>query len=151
MALRFTVGKPEFPKFRLPKFGVRGNLFSAFAVIAGMAIVISAGAGLVLGHLGGVMVDLSGKDIPRLAASLQLSAQSAALASQGPALLAARTEEALNERIKKINETQKQALQKLDEIIKLGADKAIGNALTDTVKNIDDVIQSLGSAARERL
>src|SRR5262245_55049622 len=98
MALRFKVGKFGFTKFRLPKFGVRGNLFSAFAVIAGMAIVISAGAGLVLGHLGGIMVDLSGRDIPRLAASLQLSAQSAALASQGPALLAARTEESLNER-----------------------------------------------------
>src|SRR5262247_1604887 len=95
---RFKVGKAKFPKFRLPKFGVRGNLFSAFAVIAGMAIVISAGAGMGLGHLGGVMVDLSGKDIPRLAASLQLSAQSAALASQGPSLLAARTEGSLNER-----------------------------------------------------
>ena len=42
------------------------------------------------------MVDLSGRDIPRLAASLQLSAQSASLASQGPALLAARSEEALS-------------------------------------------------------
>jgi methyl-accepting chemotaxis protein len=151
MALRFTVGKPEFLKFRLPKFGLRGNLFSAFAVIAGMAIVISAGAGLVLGHLGGVMVDLSSKDIPRLAASLQLSAQSAALASQGPSVLASRTEEALNERVKKINETQTAALAKLNEVIALGADKTIAAALTETVKNIDDMTKSLGSAARERL
>jgi len=30
------------------RFGVRGSLFAAFAVIAGMAIVISAGAGLML-------------------------------------------------------------------------------------------------------
>jgi methyl-accepting chemotaxis protein len=151
MVLRLTVGRPEFPKFRLPKFGVRGNLFSAFAVIAGMAIVISAGAGLVLGHLGGVMVDLSSKDIPRLAASLQLSAQSAALASQGPSVLASRTEEALNERVKKINETQTAALAKLNEVIALGADKTIAAALTETVKNIDDMTKSLGSAARERL
>ena len=83
-------------------FGVRGSLFAAFAVIAGMAIVISAGAGLMLGRLGGTMVDLSGRDIPRLAASLQLSAQSASLASQGPALLAARSEEALNDRTRKM-------------------------------------------------
>ena len=116
-----------------------------------MAIVISAGAGLVLGHLGGTMVDLSGRDIPRLAASLQLSAQSASLASQGPALLAARSEEALNERTKKMKETQTVALQKLGEIIELGADKAVVAALTETVKNIDDMIKSLGSAARERL
>jgi hypothetical protein len=35
------------------RFGVRGSLFAAFAVIAGMAIVISAGAGLMLGRLAG--------------------------------------------------------------------------------------------------
>jgi hypothetical protein len=83
MAFGFSIGKLGFRKIRLPKFGVRSSLFSAFAVIAGMAIVIFAGAGLVLRHLGSVMVDLSGTDIPRLASSLQLSAQSAALVSQG--------------------------------------------------------------------
>src|SRR5215470_10413344 len=150
-AMAFRFGKLGLGKFRLPKFGIRGNLFSAFAVIAGMAIVISAGAGLVLNHLGGTMLDLSGRDIPRLAASLQLSAQSAALASQGPSVLAARTEETLNERVKKINETQTATLQKLGEIIELGADKAVAAALTETVKNIDDMTRSLGSAARERL
>jgi methyl-accepting chemotaxis protein len=151
MALRSSIGKSRLKGFRFPKFGVRGSLFAAFAVIAGMAIVISAGAGLVLGHLGGMMVDLSGRDIPRLAASLQLSAQSASLASQGPALLAARSEEALNERSKKMKETQTIALQKLGEIVELGADKTIATALTETVKNIDDMIKSLGTAARERL
>jgi methyl-accepting chemotaxis protein len=133
------------------RFGVRGSLFAAFAAIAGMAIVISAGAGLMLGRLGGTMVDLSGRDIPRLAASLQLSAQSASLASQGPALLAARSEEALNDRTKKMKETQAVALQKLGEIVELGADKAVVAALTENMKNIDEVIKSLGSAARERL
>ncbi|MGY3618881.1 methyl-accepting chemotaxis protein [Bradyrhizobium sp. USDA 10063] len=151
MALRFRFGKLKLNGIRRPRWGVRGSLFAAFAVIAAMAIVISAGAAMVFEQLGRTMGDLSGRDIPRLAASLQLSAQSASLASQGPALLASRTEEALNERSAKMKEAQKQALQKLDEIIKLGADKAIGTALTDTVKNIDDVIQSLGSAARERL
>ena len=132
-------------------FGVRGSLFAAFAVIAGMAIIISAGAGLMLGRLGGTMGDLSGRDIPRLAASLQLSAQSTSLANQGPALLASRTEAALADRTKKMKETQTIALQKLGEIVELGADKAVVAALTENVKNIDDMIKSLGSAARERL
>jgi len=151
MALRFGIGKFQLKAFSLPRFGVRGSLFAAFAVIAGMAIVISSGAGLVLGHLGGAMVDLSGRDIPRLAASLQLSAQSASLASQGPGLLAARSEEVLAERSRKMQETQQVTLQKLGEIVKLGADKAVVEALTETVKNIEDMIKSLGSAARERL
>src|SRR4051795_9450981 len=117
-------------------FGVRGSLFAAFAVIAGMAVVISAGAGLMLRRLGGAMVDLSGRDIPRLAASLQLSAQSASLASQGPALLAARSEEALDERSGKMKEAQKVTLDKLGEIIELGADKAVVATLNETVKKI---------------
>ena len=152
MAARFTIGRLGWPlRFLRPQWGVRGSLFAAFAVIAGMAIVISAGAGIVLGHLGGRMIDLSGRDIPRLAASLQLSAQSASLASQGPALLASRSEDSLNERAKKIKETQAVTLEKLDEVIKLGADKAVVAALGETVKNIDETIKSLVAAARERL
>src|SRR6266852_5071693 len=152
MAARFTIGKYGWRRrFLRLQWGVRASLFAAFAVIAGMGLVISAGAGMVLGHLGERMVDLSARDIPRLAASLQLSAQSAGLASQGPALLASRTEESLNDRTKKISETQAAALQKLNEIIQLGADKTVVTALTETVKNIDDMTKSLGSAARERL
>ena len=151
MALRLSIGKIRLKRFRLPRMGIRGNLFTAFAVIAAMAIVISAGAALVLRQLGDTMIDLSGRDIPRLAASLQLSAQSASLASQGPTLLAARSDESLNERSKKMKETQTLALQKLGEIIEMGADKTVVTALNETVKNIDDMIKSLGSAARERL
>jgi hypothetical protein len=150
-AYRFSIRKFLRFGFLRPQWGVRGSLFAAFAVIAGMAIVISAGAGFVLGQLGKTMVDLSGRDIPRLAASLQLAAQSASLASQGPALLAARSADALNERSKKMKETQQIALAKLGEITELGADKAVVAALGETVKNIDDTIKSLGAAARERL
>ena len=134
-----------------PRWGVKGSLFAAFAVIAGMAIVISTGAGMVLGHLGGTMIYLSGQDIPRLAASLQLAAESASLASQGPDLLASRTQEMLDERSRKMKETQQITTEKLGEIIELGADKAVIAALSETMKNIDDNITSLGSAAHERL
>jgi methyl-accepting chemotaxis protein len=152
MAARFTTGKPAWrSRFLRSHWGVRGSLFAAFAVIAGMTLVISAGAAMVLGHLGRSMVDLSGRDIPRLAASLQLSAQSASLASQGPALLASRSEASLNERANKVKETQAVTLEKLGEVIELGADKAVVAALSETVKNIDGTIKSLVAAARERL
>ena len=151
MALRSSIGKFARLRFWRPQWGVRGSLFAAFAVISGMAIVISAGAGLVLRHLGDTMIDLSGRDIPRLAASLQLSAQSSSLAGQGPALLAAQSEEALNERARKMKETQAVTFDKLGEVIELGADKAVIAALTETIKNIDETIKSLGAAARERL
>src|SRR4051812_50215245 len=98
--MAFKIGNFKLKGFSFPRFGVRGSLFVAFAVIAGMAIVISAGAGLELGRLGVTMVDLSGRDIPRLAASLQLSAHSARLASQDPALLDPQPDGLLHERPK---------------------------------------------------
>src|SRR5665213_1776561 len=153
-AYRISIRKFNFSSllgFLRPRWGVRGSLFAAFAVIACMSIVISTVAGLVLGQLGKAMENLSGQDIPRLAASLQLAAQSASLASQGPALLASRNAEALEDHSKKMKETQQTALAKLGEITELGADKAVVAALGETVKNIDDMIKSLGSAARERL
>src|ERR1700742_1156139 len=149
MVARLGLGK-VFGLLR-PRWGVRGSLFAAFAVIAGMAIVISAGAGYVLQQLGIRMVDLSGRDIPRLAASLQLSTQSASLAAQGPALLSVQSEDALNERIKKLKDVQQQTQQKLGEIIELGADKTVVDAMRETMKNINEATESLVSAARERL
>ncbi|MDO9560468.1 MAG: HAMP domain-containing protein, partial [Bradyrhizobium sp.] len=152
MALKFSIGKiGGLLGLLRPRWGVRGSLFAAFAVIAGMAIVISVGAGMVLGHLGGAMVELSGRDIPRLAASLQLSEQSASLASQGPALLASQSEEILKDRATKMKESQAVTLAKLGEITALGADRTVVSNLAETVKNIDEMIRSLGNAARERL
>jgi methyl-accepting chemotaxis protein len=152
MALQSSLGKlGGLLGFLRPRWGVRGSLFAAFAVIAGMAIVLSAVAAMVLGHLGNQMFELSGRDIPRLAASLQLSAQSASLASQGPTLLRSQSAEALNERAGKMKETQAVTLQKLGEIIELGADKAVVANLGETIKNIDEMITSLVAAARERL
>jgi methyl-accepting chemotaxis protein len=149
--MAFRLGLDKILGVLRPRWGVRGSLFAAFAVIAAMAIVISAGAGLVLRHLGSVMVDLSGQNIPRLAASLELSTQAASLAAQGPAVLASQSEDALNERIKKMKEIQGLTQQKLGEIIELGADKQVVSALSETIKNINEAAQSLVSAARERL
>ncbi|WP_027535613.1 methyl-accepting chemotaxis protein [Bradyrhizobium sp. WSM3983] len=154
MAIRLGVGRVLGrlkPRFKMPKWGLRGSLFAAFAVIAGMGLVIAGGAGFVFKHLGSTMMDLSGRDIPRLSASLQLASQSATLAAQGPGLLASSSDEALAERTKTVQEIQQQAMAKLGEIIELGADKQVASALGETVKSIDEATKSLVSAAKERL
>ena len=154
MAIRLGAGRVLGrlkPRFKMPRWGVRGSLFAAFALIAGMGLVIAAGAGFVFNHLGATMMDLSGRDIPRLSASLQLASQSATLAAQGPGLLASPSDEALKERTKSVKDIQQLAMAKLGEIIELGADKQIATALRDTAKSIDEATQSLVSAARERL
>ena len=88
MTLPFNIAKLGRLNLGWPKFGVRGSLFMAFGVIAAMAIVISVTASVLLGQLGEMTSDLDERDIPRLEATLQLSAKSASLASQGQALLA---------------------------------------------------------------
>ncbi|WP_458758230.1 methyl-accepting chemotaxis protein [Afipia sp. TerB] len=158
MALPFQIGtriragigrmQAGFARLRL---GVRGSLFLAFAIIAAMALIISASASLLLTQLGHNMIRLSGSDIPRLAASLQLSALSNDLAAQGPALLNSDSEESLVERTKAMKEVQAAAMAKLQEIKNLGADKSVVAALQETVKSLDDTATTLGNAARERL
>ncbi|MGA7807531.1 methyl-accepting chemotaxis protein [Bradyrhizobium sp.] len=145
------LGVHKFLGFLRPRWGVGGSLFAAFAVIAGMAIVISGGAGLVLRHLSEVMLDLSGRDFPRVTASLELSAQSAALAAQGPALLISQSEQALAGRVKKMKQIQDDVQEKLGEIIELGADQAVLSALGETIKNINGATQRLVVASHDRL
>ncbi len=149
--MKSVFGKFGRIQFARPRFGIRGSLFAAFAVIAGMAILISAGAGAILGQLGQMMTELNGRDIPKLTASLELATASESLASQGPMLLASSTADILKERSQRMRDTHKVAVEKLDAIAKLGADKAVVMALGDSVKNIEDTIRSLGAATQEKI
>ena len=127
--------------------GLRGSLFAAFAVIAGLAILNSAGASMVLNQLGGMMSDLSNKNIPRLTSSLQLATASENLASQAPSLLTATSKDMLKERLDKTQETLKLAETKVREIDSFGASKNVVIALEGTVGAIGETIRSLSVAA----
>ncbi|WP_420133860.1 methyl-accepting chemotaxis protein [Rhodopseudomonas sp.] len=144
-------GKGARLRVRMPQFGIRGSLFAAFAVIAGMAILISAGAGVSLRNLGVTMTDLSGRDIPKLTASLQLATESERLASLAPMLLVSATPDQLKERSAQMKQAQGVASDKLAELTNYGSDKAVVAAMSETLRNIADTIRSLGAAAQERL
>ena len=140
------------PERRRSRLGVRGSLFLAFAAIAAMALVISGGAGVLLDQLGRMMAGLAGSDIPRLSASLQLTAMSESLASRAPALLQAPTDPAREEQLKQLKTTQAAALDKITQIKTIGgADETIVSGLEENVKNLADMINSLNSAAKERI
>src|SRR3954464_14089151 len=151
MRLKSVFARARGIRMPRPRWGIRGSLFAAFAVIAGMAIVISVGAGIILGQLGQMMTGLNSRDIPKLTASLELATASESLASQGPMLLASATAETLKERSQRMRSTHKIAVDKLDAISKLGADKAVVAALADSVKNIEDTIRSLSAATQEKI
>jgi len=135
-------------RFRL---GLKGNLFLALFAIAGMSIVISAAASMLLGRLGHTMGDLGERDVPRLTASLELSTLSESLSAKGPALLAARDDASRLELTQSLKDTQTAALTKLDAITRFGGDKTVVGALGETIKSIGDTVDSFGNAAKERL
>jgi methyl-accepting chemotaxis protein len=134
------------------RIGVRGSLFLAFAAIAAMALVISGGASVLLDQLGRMMTGLAGSDIPRLTTSFQLTAMTESLASRAPALLQAPTSAAREEQVKQLKSTQATALEKIKLIKSIGgADGTIVSGLEENVKNLDDMINSLNNAAKERI
>ena len=140
-----------FLRPRWAEWGIKENLFSAFAGIAGVAVLISIAAWMILGQLGGMIQDLGARDIPRLTASLQLAGRSADLASHGPAVLSARDDADLATQSERVSTLHRDAVDKLRQLTELGADPAIVAALQENAKNIEDAIGSLGNAARERL
>ncbi len=117
-----------------------------------MALVISGGASILLDQLGRMMTGLAGADIPRLSASLQLTAMTESLASRAPALLQAETDAAREEQLKQLKTTQAAALAKIKLIKSIGgADETVVSGLEENVKNLDDMINSLNGAAKERI
>ncbi|MCG6206552.1 methyl-accepting chemotaxis protein [Rhodopseudomonas sp. HC1] len=144
-------GKGARQRVRRPQFGLRGSLFAAFAVIAGMAILISVGAGVSLRGLGLKMTELSSRDIPKLTASLQLATESERLASLAPMLLVSATSDQLKQRSAQMQQAQASASDKLTDLTSYGSDKTVVAAMSETLRNISDTIRSLGAAAQERL
>ena len=118
--MKSILGKIGRIRVARPRFGIRGSLFAAFAVIAGMAILISVGAGAMLGQLGQMMTELNGRDIPKLTASLELATASESLASQGPMLLASSSADILKDRSQRMRATHQIAVEKLAAIARLG-------------------------------
>ena len=153
MAFRFRSGQtPVFWRSALPRLGVRGSLFAAFAVIAGMAIVIQRRRRLGAAAISAAPWSTSAaQDIPRLAASLQLSAQSASLASQGPALLASPSEDTLDERTKKMKETQQITPAEARRDHRARRRQGRGRGARRDHQEHRRGTQSLVTAARERL
>ena len=137
---------------RRSRLGIRGSLFVAFTVIAATSIVIAGGASYLLRSLDDITIDLSKRDIPRMASSQQLSTLAESLASRAPALMraprrrGARRAAEATEGYASRGPGQDQAARRAE-----GAMRRSSSGLEENVKNLDAMINSLNSAARERL
>ena len=136
---------------RRARLGIRGSLFLAFTVIAATSVVIAGGASYLLRSLDDITVDLSKTEIPRMSSSQQLSTLAESLASRAPALMRAPTDAVREDLLKQLKATQAEAMTKIRQLATLKADATIVSGLEENVKNLDSMINSLNSAARERL
>ena len=136
---------------RRARLGIRGSLFVAFTVIAATSVVIAGGASYLLRSLDDMTIDLSRRDIPRMASSQQLSTLAESLASRAPALMRAPNDAVREELLKQLKGTQAEAMAKIKQLAALKADATIVSGLEENVKNLDAMINSLNSASRERL
>ncbi|ETR77179.1 chemotaxis protein [Afipia sp. P52-10] len=136
---------------RRAHFGIRGSLFLAFAAIAATAMIIAAGASLLLSRLSDMTQALTERDVPRLISAMQLSELSESLASRSPALLAATSESARQDALKALQETDQAAAAKLADLRALNADPAIVTAIAEKLKNIGTMTGELNTAAGQRL
>jgi methyl-accepting chemotaxis protein len=136
---------------RRARLGIRGSLFLAFTVIAATSVMIAGGASYLLRSLDDITIDLSKREIPRMSSSQQLSTLAESLASRAPALMQVKTDAAREEQLKQLKSTQAEAMVRIKQLAELKADPAIVSGLEENVKNLDAMINSLNSAARERL
>ena len=145
-----TPGKPAKAD-RRARVGIRGSLFLAFTAIAATSVLIAGGASYLLRSLDDITTALANQDIPRMASSQQLSTLAESLASRAPNLMQAKSDTAREEQLKRLKATQAEALAKIKELAALKADTTIVTGLEENVKNLDVIINSLNSAAREQL
>ena len=137
---------------RRARLGIRGSLFLAFTVIAATSIVIAGGASYLLRSLDDITIDLCKRDIPRMASSQQLStlAEKPRLARAGAdagedrrgARRAAEAAEGHAGR----GDDQDQAARRAGARTRRSC-----RGLEENIKNLDAMINSLNSAAREQL
>src|SRR5205807_2764471 len=71
------------------RIGIRGRLFAAFTIIAGLAVALAALAILSFTELGGVLEQITSERLPPITAALQLARVSESLVALGPAIAGA--------------------------------------------------------------
>ena len=78
---------------RRKSFEFEPKLFLAFGALAGVTVVTSIAACVLLAQIGGMLTGVAQKDIPAVIGSLRLQAQTQALAAAAPAMPGVDTEQ----------------------------------------------------------
>jgi methyl-accepting chemotaxis protein len=130
--------------------GIRARLFCAFAAVAGSTVVAGVAASLLFSQIGGLLRDVAERNIPEVAGTLSLAANSEALRAIAPSLLAADTAPERDAQLKSLAAAQAAITKQLEALGSAEADRDAVAKIGDQVGLLKSKLTALGAAINER-
>jgi methyl-accepting chemotaxis protein len=130
---------------------IKTRLFLAFGTIAGTTVVASVAACLMLSQIGDLVVGVAQGNIPSVIASMDLAAQTQALAAAAPGLMAARTAAARGQQVDAMRILQDGVAQRLRGLAALQGGPQSVAGLEQVNTTLGDKLKALDAAVGTRL
>jgi methyl-accepting chemotaxis protein len=132
-------------------FGIRARLFLAFGAIAGVTVIASVVASMMLGQIGGMLTSVARRDIPAVIGSLRLQAETASLAAATPVMLGVDTDARRLQQRGLLKDIQDRAAKELGTLDALLPGQQSVRAISDLIATQDARIGQLDQAVERRL
>lgn len=101
------------------QYGIKARLFLSFGAIASGTVIAGLTAGMLFSSTGSILHTVSRHNIPAVVGSLELAAQTNALAAGAPSLLGVRDQAQREDRRKQLRAQQDAVSQQLDKVTAL--------------------------------
>lgn len=128
------------------QYGIKARLFLSFGAIASGTVIAGVTAGMLFSSTGEILHAVSQHNIPAVIASLELAAQTNALAAGAPALLGVRDQTQREDRRKQIGAQQELVAQQLDKVAAMLAGpavadiRAVNTTLNQKLEKLDETV-----------
>jgi methyl-accepting chemotaxis protein len=136
---------------RRNQFGIRARLFLAFGAIAGVTVVASIVACVMLAQIGGLLTNVARKDIPAVIGSLSLQAETQALAAATPAMLGVDTDARRSQQRALLEDIQGRVAKDLGVLDALLPGQQSVRAISDLIATQGAQIAQLDQTVERRL
>jgi methyl-accepting chemotaxis protein len=136
---------------KLRALGVRGRLLMALGGISATTVIAAAVACLLFGQFRAALDKVTGRSIPMMVASLELSADTQSLAASAPALLAARSDIERKPRLDVLQQALQAASQQIDRVKHAGGNAATVAALDTAIGGLKKEVNDLDGRVVQRL
>jgi methyl-accepting chemotaxis protein len=136
---------------KLPRLGIRGWLFAAFGVVAGMTMLASGIAFVSYSRLGGTLNAIMSDNVPEMNASLQVARTSAEIAAGAPALLAASSKPEITTALAGLEAKQALLAHDIETVAASPTGAELASTLTGDAASLKDQLAAIAAAVERRL